>query len=174
MNALNATSSSKMLQKFTQNNVLRSQMMRSMTILSKQSGEEYKQLNYSKRMKEMGRPVSPHVTVYAFPTVALSSITNRVTGCALSVGCAGLGLVELVGGTGTSLSLMQTIGSQGLVVAAAAKFAVSFPIVYHYFAAIRHFMWDAKPEMLENQAVQQSSYYLFGASAAISGALIFI
>ncbi len=42
MNALSATSSSKMLQKYAQNNVLRS--MRSMTVLSKQSGEEYKQL----------------------------------------------------------------------------------------------------------------------------------
>lgn len=125
-------------------------------------------------MKETGRPVSPHVTVYAFPAVALSSITNRVTGCALSVGCAGLGLIELVGGSGSSLSLMQTIGSQGFPIAAAAKFSVSFPIVYHYFAAVRHFMWDSKPEMLENQAVQQSSYILFGASTAISSVLMFM
>lgn len=125
-------------------------------------------------MKETGRPVSPHVTVYAFPAVALSSITNRATGCALSVGCAGLGFVELVGGTGSALSLMQTVGSQGFLIAAAAKFSVSFPIVYHYFAAIRHFMWDAKPEMLENENVKRSSYILFGASTAISGALMFI
>ena len=47
-------------------------------------------------MKETGRPVSPHVTIYAMPITAISSITNRVTGCALSVGCAGLGLAELV------------------------------------------------------------------------------
>lgn len=124
-------------------------------------------------MKETGRPVSPHVTVYAFPAVALSSITNRVTGCALSVGCAGLGLIELVGGTGSSLSLMQTIGGQGFVIAATAKFAVSFPIVYHYFAAVRHFMWDKTPAMLENEAVQRSSYILFGASTAVSGLLMF-
>jgi succinate dehydrogenase (ubiquinone) cytochrome b560 subunit len=42
-------------------------------------------------MKLTGRPVSPHVTIYAFPVTAISSITNRATGMALSVGCAGLG-----------------------------------------------------------------------------------
>ena len=55
-------------------------------------------------MKKTGRPVSPHVTIYAFPMAAVSSITNRVTGVALSVGCGALGAVELVGGGGTAQS----------------------------------------------------------------------
>ncbi|KAL3913197.1 MAG: hypothetical protein SGILL_006586, partial [Bacillariaceae sp.] len=79
--------------------------------------------NYSERMKKTGRPVSPHVTIYSFPAGALSSITNRVTGCALSFGCFGLGALDLMGGGGTSLELMQTIGSQGFLIAAPAKFA---------------------------------------------------
>ena len=37
--------------------------------------------SYSDRMKKTGRPVSPHITVYAFPTVAISSVTVRITGC---------------------------------------------------------------------------------------------
>jgi len=39
-------------------------------------------------LKEKGlkRPTSPHVMIYAFPPIALSSITNRVTGVLLSVG----------------------------------------------------------------------------------------
>lgn len=41
---------------------------------------------YSERQAKKGRPVSPHVTIYKFPVVALSSITNRVTGVALSAG----------------------------------------------------------------------------------------
>ena len=72
-------------------------------------------------MKKTGRPVSPHVTIYAFPVGALSSITNRVTGVALSLGAAGLGAIEIVAGSGTSLELMQMIGSQGFVIAAGAK-----------------------------------------------------
>ena len=54
-------------------------------------------------MKKTGRPLSPHVTIYSFPIAALSSITNRVTGVALSLGAAGLGAAELLGGSGTSL-----------------------------------------------------------------------
>jgi len=33
-----------------------------------------------------GRPVSPHVLIYAFPIAAISSVTNRVTGGALWAG----------------------------------------------------------------------------------------
>ena len=127
--------------------------------------------NYSDRMKKTGRPVSPHVTIYAFPVGALSSITNRVTGCALSFGCFGLGALDLVGGAGTSLDLMQAIGSQGFLVAAPAKFAVSFSIMYHYFGAVRHFIWDNYPEYLNNIDVPKTSMALFGGSTALSAIL---
>jgi hypothetical protein len=39
---------------------------------------------YTERQAKLNRPVSPHVTIYAFPVVAISSIMNRVTGVALS------------------------------------------------------------------------------------------
>jgi Succinate dehydrogenase/Fumarate reductase transmembrane subunit len=39
--------------------------------------------SYTERQNKKGRPVSPHVTVYRFPAVALSSIANRVTGVAM-------------------------------------------------------------------------------------------
>ena len=39
--------------------------------------------SYSERQNQKGRPVSPHVTVYRFPAVALSSIANRITGVAM-------------------------------------------------------------------------------------------
>jgi succinate dehydrogenase (ubiquinone) cytochrome b560 subunit len=124
--------------------------------------------NYSARMKKTGRPVSPHVTIYAFPVGAISSITNRVTGCALSFGAFGLAGLDLVAGSGTSLELMQMIGSQGFLVAAPAKFAVSFPIVYHYFGAIRHFAWDYFPDYLNNIDVPKSSWLLLGGSTVVS------
>jgi succinate dehydrogenase (ubiquinone) cytochrome b560 subunit len=125
-------------------------------------------------MKETGRPVSPHVTIYAFPVGALTSITNRVTGCALSFGCAGLASIEIVGGSGSSLALMETIGSSGMLVAAGAKLAVSFPIVYHYFGAMRHFGWDYLPDYLNNVDVEKSSYALIGGSVVVSLGLMFV
>ena len=42
--------------------------------------------SYTEKQAKLGRPVSPHVTIYKFPVTALSSITNRVTGVTLSVG----------------------------------------------------------------------------------------
>ncbi len=42
--------------------------------------------SYTERQAKLNRPVSPHVTIYKFPVVALSSITNRVTGVMLTGG----------------------------------------------------------------------------------------
>ena len=42
---------------------------------------------YTERQAKLNRPVSPHVTIYAFPIVSISSITNRVTGVMLSSKC---------------------------------------------------------------------------------------
>lgn len=115
------------------------------------------------------RPVSPHVTIYSFPICALSSITTRVTGCTLSFGAAGLGLVELFGGNGAALSLMSDIGSSSMLLSSGAKFAVAFPVVYHYFGGLRHLLWDNAPEMLTNVDVEKASYTLIGASVLVSG-----
>lgn len=147
---------------------------RSMTILSKQSAEEYKKLNFTERAKRTGRPVSPHVTIYSFPIGALTSIMNRVTGCVLSFGAAGLGAVELVGGSGTALDLMGTIGSQGGVVTAGAKFAVAFPFVYHYLGGVRHLSWDQMPDYLTNEDVDKASYALAGTSLLLSLGLVVV
>lgn len=124
-------------------------------------------------MKELGRPVSPHVLIYAFPMAAISSITNRVTGCALSMGCAGLGLIEIFGGSGTSLAVMQMVGGSGFAMASTAKLAISFTMSYHYFGALRHLYWDQKPEVLTNVDVEKSSYALFAASGLVSAVSLF-
>jgi succinate dehydrogenase (ubiquinone) cytochrome b560 subunit len=181
---------------------VKSQGARAMSIMSKASAEEYKKLvrkvkpaanssqignssshtlvsstnvqNYTNRMNATGRPVSPHVTIYAFPITALSSITNRVTGVLLTLGAGGLGAIEIVAGPGSALSVMETIGSQGFLITAPAKFAVAFPIVYHYAGALRHFGWDYFPQYLNNVDAEKSSYALFGASTVVSGGMMFL
>merc|ERR1712224_87743 len=148
---------------------------RSMTILSKQSGEEYKKENYSARIKLTGRPVSPHVTIYSFPITALSSITIRVTGVALSSGCFGPGALELVGGGGTAANVMEIIGDSGSLVSSSAKFCVAFPCIYHYLGAVRHYAWDKYPErFLTTEQTKQTSYALMGSSVLLSGIMLFL
>jgi len=143
---------------------------RDMTILSKQSGEEFKKDNYNARQSKTGRPVSPHVAIYSFPICALASITTRVTGVMLSFGAAGLGLVEIVGGGGAAAGLAAEIAASGGVVAAGAKFAVAWPVAYHYLGGVRHMVWDNAPEMLTNVDVEKTSYALIG-SSVFSGAV---
>ena len=125
-------------------------------------------------MKASGKPVSPHVMIYAFPIAAISSITNRVTGTALSLGCTGLGLLELLGGSGTSYWVMESIGSQGFLVSSTAKFGVSFTVLYHYFGAVRHIAWDYSPDYLTNQDVEKASYLLLGGTTVLSAATMFV
>jgi succinate dehydrogenase (ubiquinone) cytochrome b560 subunit len=120
-------------------------------------------------MSKTGRPVSPHVTIYSFPIGALTSITNRVTGMALSIGAFGLASIELLNGSGSAMLLMQDINaSTGPVLGSMAKFTVSFPLIYHYLGGVRHLAWDNYPEMLTNVDVTKASYALVGGSVMLS------
>lgn len=120
-------------------------------------------------MNRTGRPVSPHVTIYALPVAAFASITTRVTGVMLSFGAFGVGGLDLVAGPGSSLAIMESIASQGMLVSAPAKLLVAFPLVYHSLGAFRHFVWDYFPDrLLNNEDVAKSSIALFGSAGLIS------
>jgi succinate dehydrogenase cytochrome b556 subunit len=84
----------------------------------------------------LGRPVSPHVTIYKFPIGALTSIATRVTGGALTVGLTGVSLLAL-GGADVP-SLMSSLGNS--MVGMPAKVLFSFPLIYHYGSGLRHFV----------------------------------
>lgn len=91
---------------------------------------------------------------------------NRVTGVALSVGITGVGSLALAGCDLPSLAAL--LGSITLV-GPLAKFAVSFPLVYHYLGGVRHTVWDRIPEStLTTEEVTKSSYLLLGASVIAS------
>ena len=62
-------------------------------------------------MAAKGRPVSPHVTIYAFPVVAISSITVRVTGVMLTIGTTGVAALAMV--HPDVAGLMMDIGNSG-------------------------------------------------------------
>eukprot|EP01038_Epipyxis_sp_PR26KG_P006627 gene6627-9098_t len=130
-----------------------------------QKSTTQQQLPYTERQALKGRPVSPHVTIYRFPITAISSIANRATGVALSVGIAGIGGMALVG---VDVPAVASVIGNTFLIGSAAKFAVSFPLIYHYLGAVRHFVWDHFPETLESSQVEKSSYLLFASSTAIS------
>ncbi|KAJ9506399.1 hypothetical protein QJQ45_004902 [Haematococcus lacustris] len=92
------------------------------------------------------RPLSPDVLEidgksmhYKFPWGALSSITNRATGVALSVGTVTAAVIALRGDlTGT----VQAIAATNGLLLFPFKFAVTYTILYHWLGGIRHVLWD--------------------------------
>ena len=124
------------------------------------NGVPYTELKANKK-----RPISPHVTIYAFPTIALSSITNRVTGAMLCAGVYGIGGMQLVGIDTTAM--MMSLGNSGL--GPVLKFGVAFPLVYHYICGIRHVVWDKYVMGFNNDAMDQSSLLVAGSTLAICG-----
>eukprot|EP01036_Dinobryon_divergens_P034114 gene34114-44078_t len=126
----------------------------------------YSSETYTELQAKKGRPVSPHVTIYRFPIAALTSITNRVTGVMLTVGITGIGGAALVGvDTSSALSALGAIS----IVGPLAKFAVAFPLSYHYLGGVRHLLWDRLPEtLLTNDGVEKSSVLLVALAGAVS------
>merc|ERR1711998_355247 len=120
--------------------------------------------SYSEKQEKLGRPVSPHVFIYAWPPVAISSITNRFTGVGLSIGMFGMGAVAMTGGDCAALASSLGASSIGPLV----KASVAFPLAYHYIAGVRHVMWDNKTETLQNDQCEKTSYMVLGAGGAVA------
>ena len=117
-----------------------------------------------------GRPISPHVTIYAFPTIAISSITNRACGVGLSVGMAGCGALTLLGVDVPTM--MYNLGHGDLTYL--FKFGVGFPLIYHYAAGIRHLYWDNTVQGFTNSDMESSSMMLMGSTLLLGGIVAFI
>jgi len=119
------------------------------------------------RQKE--RPVSPHVTIYAFPIAAISSITTRLTGGILTIGVYGIGVGALLGAD--MPGVMASLGSSSI--GSLVKFGVSFPLVYHFFAGLRHFYWEKNPDGLNTETQNNFTYGIFTISGLASvGAML--
>ena len=101
---------------------------------------------------------------------AITSIMNRITGVALSVGVTGIGALALVGADVPSV--MSSLGSI-TVIGTLAKFSVGFPLVYHYLGGVRHLVWDKMPEAPPtNEEVSKASYALLRSATALCVILV--
>ncbi len=87
------------------------------------------------------RPLSPHLSVYKFKYTLLSSIFNRFTGVALSVGLIALTywLLAVAAGARAQGQAQQLLCTPVMKLFLAAM-VISF--CYHLVAGIRHLVWD--------------------------------
>ena len=116
------------------------------------------------------RPLSPHLSVYKMTRYSLlSSFSNRVTGCGLSVG-----LLVLV--------LWLTAIARGPLAYQRASSWLSMPIlkvlyallliafVYHLVAGIRHLVWDTGHGLERGQS-RRSAWLVLAATVVLVLAL---
>ena len=123
---------------------------------------------YSERMDKTGKPVSPHVFIYAFPTIAISSITVRITGGMATLGFFGVGGLALTQGGEAAIESVQSIVSYAPT---AAKFSMAWVLGYQWFGSARHLYWDWTAKGFTNAQMLHSSYALGGGVTLLSLAL---
>jgi len=118
---------------------------RSMAVMKPMTPEEHtvSRAEYWAKNKQLGRPISPHLTIYKFQLTSMLSITHRGTGVmqsgilsAFAVGCMVL--------PGTFPMWLDYVNQMqiGAPLIFAAKFALSWPVMFHAFNGVRHLAWD--------------------------------
>ena len=115
------------------------------------------------------RPLSPHLSVYKFKYTLLSSILNRFTGLALSVGLVALiyWLLAVADGPRTQAHA-QALLCTPLMKLFLAAMVISF--CYHLVAGIRHLVWDTGRGL--ERVTSQRSAWLVGVVSVLLMLLI--
>ncbi len=101
--------------------------------------------------------LSPHVQIYKFPITAVTSILNRVTGLSLSGMYIGGSFIPY-----TYKDIQPIYDSLSIYSKNTINSVITFPIIYHSFGGLRHFIWDKYPYFLTNTKTTKSSYILIG------------
>ncbi|KAL0902765.1 hypothetical protein ABMA27_000570 [Loxostege sticticalis] len=96
--------------------------------------------------KNMGmkRPMSPHLTIYAPTVPAMTSISQRITGCILTFYAVMIsaGTLFLSNGVESYVSMIQSLDLSRFSILL-LKIILGAPFAYHYFFGIRFHIWNA-------------------------------
>jgi len=114
--------------------------------------------------KLVQRPLSPHLQVYRPQITSVSSILHRVTGVALSVGT--ILLVWWLVAAASGASAFGTVqGFMASPIGLLLLFGWTAALFYHFFAGIRHLVWDAGYGF-DKPTYHTTGYAVFAATAA--------
>lgn len=164
--------------------------VRPVTLQAKQAGSPSTE-DHDARNTKLGRPLSPHLTVYKFELPAIMSISHRISGTVsfttynlvhwlkqnfvgmvLTGYAAGLGLAALalppesISHSIDSLASLQ-LGSAVLVL---GKFVLAFPLTYHFWNGIRHLCWDLG-KFFTLKEIYLTGWVVFSIAVGSAGAL---
>lgn len=119
-------------------------------------------------MSSINRPLSPHLQIYRLPLLALTSITHRITGVALSAGLILLScwLAALAKGPEAYATIHGLILSlPGRVV----LFGFSAALFFHLANGLRHLVWDTG-RGLELSCARKSNSVVIGTAVVLTAA----
>jgi len=115
------------------------------------------------------RPLSPHLSVYKFKYTLLTSILNRFTGLALSLGLLLLVYWLLALACG-ALAYQRAWPVLSHLLAKVVYAGVLIAFCYHLVAGARHLVWDTARGMERAQAYR-SSWIIAAITAVLAIAL---
>ena len=92
--------------------------------------------------KPVRRPLSPHLQVYRWPISMALSISHRVTGVGLAVGTL-LFTWWLVAAAISDQAFASVQWFLATPIGLLLLFGWSAALLFHFFAGIRHLVWDA-------------------------------
>ncbi len=113
----------------------------------------------------MSKKISPHLQIYKFPITAISSITTRLTGLYLTGLFVAGGISKINNYDKVVIDKYNNLNSKFKTV---INYSIIFPLTYHTYGGLRHFLWDKFPNLLTNKSVVKSSYLLFGLTGVSS------
>ncbi|CAI4231178.1 unnamed protein product [Auanema sp. JU1783] len=124
---------------------------------------------YLQRQKSLGRPISPHLTVYKPQLTWMVSGAHRISGCIM----AG---TLIVGGVGFAVlpidftTFVEFVRGLGLpcAVTAVFKFIIAFPIIFHTLNGIRFLGFDLAKGVDNIGQVYKSGYLVLGLSTLLT------
>merc|ERR1712013_187742 len=107
------------------------------------SGVGFTNEEYFEKNKQMKRPLSPHLSIYAPQMTSLMSIMTRMTGTGQTLAFSALA-IGLAAGPHEFPVYAQAIADMDLApqVAYGIKWALAFPLTYHTLNGFRHLAWD--------------------------------
>lgn len=137
--------------------------------------EQANELLASQRLR---RPVSPHIDIYDRKQIWFGvSIMQRFTGMAYAGALYGGSLAylaaPLLGWHLESQSLVALAAGLPLAAKGAVKFALAWPLVFHFLNGTRHLVWDAAIGFTKSE-IAKGTTAIWAASVLTSLILAFL
>ncbi|XP_065169490.1 uncharacterized protein [Atheta coriaria] len=114
---------------------------------------------------QLGRPMSPHLTVYQPQLTSFLSITHRITGMGMTAYIYMLAAGPLFWKDYNSF--ITAFAGLGPAAHVTAKFLIAFPLAYHVVNGLRHLAWDSG-KFLTIKEVYSTGYAMVGMSLVLT------